>query len=468
MKFNTLFLTLLINLVAVYAKKSNDVNAKSFAIGSTPYCKNDNLKKSDKFYYAAISKELFSDKINCDSHVVALVADEKAKGKYKIVRAIIRDECKDCKVTDLRLSVKAMKDLNGKESNVIWGIIDKDGEMINGPFQPELSSKKTEKVVESLGEKKINDVFQKFIDNSKYMAKKNKVHLKKLANVKFEVVTKKAVLKSTVIKNVITTKKVITHTIEAKATATPASTPSSIPTSTPAIEENTSEDTSSSSSGSGIMTGAVAVSVAAGATLLLVHRKSSKKNYIFGEPIDKYDGNTAKELYAKTKDGQKIKLQIPKMNSNFDDIAHIQIFSPNAKETFNEPNIDVYNVHTERAIMSSDSSSLESCSSAVPLPQEQPQPHCQLPVPMNDFMMAFGPIEQPDLAAITKENIGSYDCTKNTHRLNDDPYLTQYRGEDNQEIYNSVPQSMNKVYANNSVETSTDILLEYVEEDDYY
>jgi len=466
MKFNTLFLTLLINLVAVYAKKSTDVNAKSFAIGSTSYCKNDKLEKSDKLYYAAISKKLFSDKINCDNHVVALVADENAKGKYKIVRAIIRDECKDCKVNDLRLSTKAMKDLNGKKSNVFWGIIGKDGEMINGPFQPELSEKETEKIVESLGEKKINDVFQKFIENSKYMAKKNKNHLKKLANVKVEVVTKKAVVKTTVVKNVITTKKVIAHTVEAEATAAPTSVPTSTPiAATTETTETTEEENTSSSS---LMTGAVAVSLAAGATLLLYRRKSARKNYIFGEPLDKYDGNTAKELYAKTKDGQKIKLQIPKMNSNFDEIAHIQIFSPNAKETFNEPNIDVYNVHTERALMSSDSSSLESCSSALPLPQAQPQPHSQLPVPLNDFMMAFSPIEQPDLAAIPKENIGAYDCTKNTSRFNDDPFLTEYRGDDSQEIYNSVPQSMNKVYANNSVQSSTDILLEYVEEDDYY
>lgn len=464
MKFNTLFLSLLINFVAVYAKA--DYNAKSFAIGSTHYCKNNKLSKTDKFYYAAINKELFSEKINCDNHVVALVADEKASGKYKIVRAVIRDKCDDCKVNDLRLSTKAMKELNGKKSNVIWGIIDKDGEMINGPFQPELSEKETKKVVEALGEKKINDVFKKFIENAKYMAKKNKVHLKKIANVKVEVVTKTAVVKTavkktTVVKNVVTAKKVITKTAEAETSAAPTSEPTTTPVT--ASAEATEEESGSSN----IMTGAVAVSLAAGATLLLVHRRSARKNYIFGEPIDKYDGNTAKELYAKTKNGQKIRLQIP-MNNNFDDIAHIQIFSPNGKESFNEPNIDVYNVHTERAIMSSDSSSLESCSSALPLPQEQPQPHSQLPLPTNDFMMAFSPIEQPDLAAIPKENIGAYDCTKNTSRFNDDPYLTQYRGDDSQEIYNSVPQSMNKTYANNSSEIPTDILLEYVEEDDYY
>lgn len=463
MKFNTLFLTLLVSCLAVYAKKS-DVNAKSFTIGSSIHCKSDKLEKSDKIYYAAISKELLNDDANCNNYVVAMVADEKSKGKYTIVKALIRDECKDCKVNDLRLSTRAMKDLNSKKSNVFWGIVDKEGEMINGPFQPELSEKETENVVKSLGEKKINDVFQKFIDNSKYMVKKNKIHLKKIANVKYEIVKKVAtketkVVKTTVIKNVITTKKVITHTKEAEKIATPTS----IPTSTPiaASAEATQED---NSNGSGIMTGAVAVSLAAGATLLLVHRKSSRKNYIFGEPIDKYDGNTAKELYAKTKNGQKIKLQIPL--NNFDDIAHIQIFSPNGKEASNEPNIDVYNVHTERALMSSDSSSLESCSSNLPLPQEQPQPHSQLPLP-TDFMMAFSPIEQPELAAIPKENIGSYDCTKITTRINDDPYLTQYKGDDSQEIYNSVPQSMNKVYANNSSELSSDILLEYVDEEDY-
>jgi len=52
MKFNTLFLSLLINFVAVYAKA--DYNAKSFAIGSTHYCKNNKLSKTDKLYYAAI------------------------------------------------------------------------------------------------------------------------------------------------------------------------------------------------------------------------------------------------------------------------------------------------------------------------------------------------------------------------------------------------------------------------------
>ncbi|OUM56192.1 hypothetical protein PIROE2DRAFT_67921 [Piromyces sp. E2] len=118
--------------------------------------------------------------------------------------------------------------------------------------------------------------------------------------------------------------------------------------------------------------------------------------------------------------------------------------------------------------MSSDNSSLESCSTSLPVPQEQPKPHCQLPVPTNDFMMAFSPIEQPDLAALPKVNIAAYDINSTTTRVSDDPYLVQYKGDDNQEIYNSVPQSMNKVYANNSNETSTDILLEYVDEDDYY
>ncbi|ORX45358.1 hypothetical protein BCR36DRAFT_333118 [Piromyces finnis] len=469
MKFNTPLLTLLINFAAVYAKKST-FNAKSFEIVSSTYCKHENLERNDKLYYAAISKELFNnEKVNCDNYVVAMVADEKSKGKYKLVKALIRDECENCKVNDLKLSVKAMKDIDLSKTNVFWGIVDKKGEMINGPFQPELSKEETEKVIKFLGEKEINDVYKKFIDNAKYMAKVNKHHLKKLANIKYETVkkiaTKEPKVKTTVIKSVFTTKKVITHVKEAVATAAPTSNPTTTPiaSTTPVASEIVEEETSS---GSNVMTGAVAVSIAAGATLLLVHRKTSKKNYIFGEPIDKYDRNTAKELYAKTKNGQKIKLQIPV--NNFDDIAHIQIYSPNGKETFSEQNVDVYNVHTERAIMSSDTSSLESCSSSLPVPQKQPKPHCQLPVPTNDFMMAFSPIEQPDLAVIPKENIGSFNFTKNTSRFNDDPYLTEYKGDDSQEIYNSVPHSRNRVYANNSSESSTDILLEYVDEEDDY
>jgi len=481
MKFNTLLLSLLINFVAVNAKRKPHFNAKSFAVGSSPYCKHDKLEKSDKIYYAAISKELFNEKINCNNYVVAMVADENAKGDYKIVKALIRDECKDCKVNDLRLSHKAMEELNPKKSKVFWGIIDEKGDMINGPFQPELSDSESKKVVKSMHEKEMNGVFQKFINNAKYMSKMNKIHLKKMAKIKFEVVTKIAtetkVIRTTVYKKVYTTKKVITHTrkIEAPTTTvvdepttvvdeptTVVDEPTTVAAEQPTIIVATDSETTQTSNSSGIMSGAVAVSLAAGATLLLVRRKSARKNYIFGEPLDKYDGKTAKKLYAKTKNGQKIKLQIP-MN-NFDDIAHIQIYSPNGKDS--EQNMDVFNVHTERAIMSSDSSSLESCSSALPIPHEQPQPHCQLPAPVNDFMAAFSPIEQPDLAAIPKVNIGAYDCTKVTTRASDDPFLSHCEIDDSQEIYNSVPQSMNKVYANNSSETSTDILLEYVDDEE--
>jgi len=353
--------------------------------------------------------------------------------------------------------------------------------MINGPFQPELSDSESKKVVKSMHEKEMNGVFQKFINNAKYMSKMNKIHLKKMAKIKFEVVTKIAtetkVIRTTVYKKVYTTKKVITHTrkIEAPTTTvvdepttvvdeptTVVDEPTTVAAEQPTIIVATDSETTQTSNSSGIMSGAVAVSLAAGATLLLVRRKSARKNYIFGEPLDKYDGKTAKKLYAKTKNGQKIKLQIP-MN-NFDDIAHIQIYSPNGKDS--EQNMDVFNVHTERAIMSSDSSSLESCSSALPIPHEQPQPHCQLPAPVNDFMAAFSPIEQPDLAAIPKVNIGAYDCTKVTTRASDDPFLSHCEIDDSQEIYNSVPQSMNKVYANNSSETSTDILLEYVDDEE--
>jgi len=198
------------------------------------------------------------------------------------------------------------------------------------------------------------------------------------------------------------------------------------------------------------MTGAFAVSVAAGAALLFVRKRSAKKNYIFGEPLDKYDDKTAKELYARTKNGQKFKIQIPL--NDFNDIAHIQIFSPRCKES----NTDVYNVHTERAMMSDDNDSINT----LPQPQEQPKPHAQLPIPANDFMMRFSLIEQPDLAALQKENIGAYDCTKITTRYNDDPYISQYQCDDNQEIYNSVPKVKNV----NEVPTD-DILLEYVEDE---
>jgi len=384
-----------------------------------------------------------------------------------------------------------MKELDSKKSKVFWGIVDHEGDMINGPFQPDLSESETKDVVKSLDEKELNDVFRKFIDNARYMSKKNKIHLKKMAKIKYEVVTKvetdTKVVKTTVIKNVYTSKKVITHTrkIEAPTSTVDAEQTTAAEEPTTAAEEEqttvgeeqitialdvdsdtTQEETTpeETSNNSSIMSGAIAVSLAAGATLLLVRRKTSRKNYIFGEPLDKYDGKTAKELYAKTKNGQKIRLQIP-MN-NFDEIAHIQIYSPNGKDS-HEQNLDVFNVHTERAIMSSDSSSLESCSSALPVPHEQPQPHCQLPAPTNDFMAAFSSIEQPELAAILKENIGAYDCTKVTTRASDDPFLSRYESDDNQEIYNSVPQSMNKIYANNSSEPSTDILLEYVDEEDY-
>jgi len=469
MKLNNLILCLLLNIIFVYSKNSSKFNAKTFTVGSSPLCKINNLKKNDKLYYASIPSELMKKKINCNNYVVAMNTDPASKGSYRMVKALIRDECKKCGPYDIKLSTNTLSEINGsKSANIFWAIISKDGKLFGGPFKPNLSKDETNKLLKASGEKNIAGVMKKFTEKAKNMVKNDKIHEKELPwknSEKKITITKanKKHLKSTVVlkTTIIAERKKVVKTINpkiVKPTGTSIPTPVGLPI---------KEDKTSSSSGSGVITGTVAVSVAAGATLLLVRRKSAKKNYIFGEPIDKYDGKTARELYAKTKNGQKLRIQIPV--NDFNDIAHIQIFSPNGKDLL--PNIDVYNVHTERALVS-DAISYDSVS--LPQPQEQPQPHSQLPVPSNyDFMMAFSPIEQPDLAAIPKENIGAYDCTKITTRITDDPYLNQYIADDNQEIYNSVPKVMeqnnnNNNNNNNNTKTYEDILLEYVEGEDFY
>jgi hypothetical protein len=405
-------------------------------------------------------------KINCNNYLVAMNADPDSKGKYRMVKALIRDECKKCGPYDIKLSVKALSDINdSRKANIFWAILSKDGKLYGGPFKPDLSKDETKKLLKASGEKNIAGVMKKFTEKAKHMVKNDKVHEKELPWKNSEkkitsVKESKKNLKSTVIfkTTVVTERKVsVIKTIIPKKVA-PTGTSIPVPVDAPIKEEK-----NTSSSGSGVITGTVAVSVAAGATLLLVRRKSAKKNYIFGEPIDKYDGKTARELYAKTKDGKKLKIQIPV--NDFNEIAHIQIFSPNGKDLL--PNIDVYNVHTERSMVS-DAISYDNVS--VPQPQEQPKPHDQLPIPSNyDFMMAFSPVEHPDLAAIPKENIGAYDCTKVTTRISDDPYLNQYCGRDDQEIYNSVPKVMKQTNNNNNTTyQSSDILLEYVEGEDLY
>jgi len=476
MRFNTLCLSLLVSLTAVYAKK----NAHSFELGTSPYCKAENLTKHNEVYYASIAKELMIDESLCDKYVVAMAADSNSEGKYKIVKARIRDECEDCDITQIKLSSKAYKDLNGsKKSNVFWAILDKDGKMINGPFQPELSEKETQAIVNAYDGVNYDDLLKKFINNAKYMAKTKKANLKKLNNIKVEV-----------IKKVFITK---TDSEKAEEPAKePAKEPVAEPTVAPVIEpvvepvaepehvehinteepihignvepkvelteepEETKEE--EESSGTGVMTGAVAVSLAAGA-LLFVRRRSAKKNYIFGEPLDKLDGKPEKVLYANTKSGQKIKLEIP--CDDFNDIGHIQIFSP----VRGRGQDDVYNVHTQRAIMSKKQGSGSGSGDELTV-NPQPRPHSPLPLPNNDFMMAFSPVEQPQFAAPKLTNINS---TQETNRNDSNPYYYHFDGfDDDQEIYNSVPQSMNKSYSDNAVEPSTDIILDYVNEDSFY
>jgi len=469
MKLNTLILSLLLNIVLVYSKSKSksEINAKSFAISSSPLCDTDKTDKSQRLYYASIPSELMKDKVNCNNYLVAMNADSNSKGKYRLVKTFVRDECKDCGPYGIKLSIKALSDISGsRKANVFWAVLSKEGELLGGPFKPTLSKTETKNLLKVSGEKNIVGVLKQFAEKAKEMIKNENLHEKELPWEKKNTTVKSNVkhVKSTVIKKTVVVtdhKKVIVYkTKSSTKTAAPTGTPIPIPVEAPIQEdENENEE---SSSGSGVLTGTVAVSVAAGATLLLIRRRSNKKNYIFGEPIDKYDGKTAKELYAKTKDGQKLKIQIP--YNDFNDIAHIQIFSPNGKDAL--PNIDVYNVHTERAMVS-DTISYDSIS--LPLPQEQPQPHSQLPVPSNnDFMMAFSPVLQPDLVALPKENIGSYDCTKITTRISDDPYLNEYKGNDDQEIYNSVPKEMNQTNTEKVYESSTDILLEYVDGEDFY
>jgi len=354
-----------------------------------------------------------------------MVADSQSKGKYKLVKALIRDECKECKANEIKLSNKAIKDINAsKKANVIWAILSKEGKMKKGPIQPKLSEDEIIKMLKVFRVKKFDDLLERFTENAKYIAKRDKVRMKTLKGVKIEVIKKIAnkknkkvpvskkittakkaaggkkgkVIKTKVVKSVLTTKRVVVVTKARAATkVTPAKAKPTLST------INSTKNGKETSTGT-LMTGAFAVSVAAGAALLFVRKRSAKKNYIFGEPLDKYDDKTAKELYARTKNGQKFKIQIPL--NDFNDIAHIQIFSPRCKES----NTDVYNVHTERAMMSDDNDSINT----LPQPQEQPKPHAQLPIPANDFMMRFSLIEQPDLAALQKENIGAYDCTKIT------------------------------------------------------
>ncbi|ORY21622.1 hypothetical protein LY90DRAFT_676197 [Neocallimastix californiae] len=463
MKFNVLILSLLLNLALVYSKSTEKNNANVFTISSSPLCETKKLDKNQKLYYASVPSKLAEK--SCNKYVVAMNADPASKGKYRLVKAAIRDECKQCSSEEVMFSIKALKDISGsRKANIFWAILSEDGELFKGPFKPELSDSERKELQKISGEKSIDDIMERFTEMATDMILSKKVHEKEFpwgdAKEKKTTPTKssKKNIKSTVIVKKVTVtdiKKVLvvkTRSQVNKVSPTHASIPTEAKT-----EENTKETTNN---GSSAIAGTVAVSVAAGATLLLIRRKSAKKNYIFGEPIDEYDSSTAKKLYAKTKDGQHLKINIP--INDFSDIAHIQIFSPNRKESI--PNLDVYNVHNERAIASNNNSN---DSISVPQPQEQPKPHLQLPAPSNDFMLAFSPIEHPDIAALPKENIGNYDCTKITSRITDDPYLTQYNGDDNQEIYSSVPKEMNKVYANNSRETSTDILLEYVEEEEY-
>jgi len=643
MRFNTLFLSLLINLVYVYARKRK-YNVGTFEIGSSSYCKPEHLTKHNKVYYASISKELMNESL-CDKYVVAMIADSKAYGKYKLVKARIRDECEDCEPTQIRLSTKAFRDLKSskksKKSNVIWGILSKDGKMITGPFQPEITEKETQELVNSYDGVNFDEILSKFIMNAKYMTKYKKANFKKLNNIKVEIikkiikhnpfkintngispiiepfiipsnvpviepidepsedsddeltitigqsvestieptseptnesveqtvtielssvsineVTNEPTIEPTItiepisepviiptIEPTITiepisepanepaneptveptitiepiSEPVIIPTIEPTITIEPISEPVIIPTNEPTItiepvsetvneptaeptvadeqlinpaideiveeednepgpddatpvpddddDDDVAEAVEDSNKKPAVVTGALAVSLAAGAAFAFVRRRSTRKNYrnyIFGVPLDKIDGSTTttqKVLYANTKSGEKIKLEIP--YEDFDDVAHIQIFSPNLDQ-----DLDVYNVHTQRALMSN-GHSLDDDVCTHPQPQHLPRPHSLLPVPKNDFMMAFSPIEPPESVALPKVNIGPFNCTNETGRVNDDPYLSQYRGNDNQEIYSSVPQHMNRNYAKNSNEPSTDILLEYVDGDDY-
>jgi len=452
MRFNALCLSLLINLAAVYAKKK--YNSSSFEIGTSPYCKPEHLTKHNEVYYASIAKELMTDEAICNKYVVAMVADSKSNGKYKIVKARVRDECKDCGITEIKLSSKAYKDLNGskkEKANVIWAILDKNGKIENGPFQPELSEKETQEIVNAYDGVNLDDLLDKFNNNAKYMAKGKKANLKKLSNIKVEVIKKVVIPKKTEEPEPVEHKE---H-VEPEHVEPEHVEPEHVEQAEHVDEEPVKEE-EESSKGPGIMTGAVAVSLAAGA-LLFVRKRSAKKNYIFGEPLDKFDGKTEKVLYANTKSGQKIKLEIP--YDDFSEIGHIQIFSPVRDRSQDN---DVYNVHTQRALMSKK----QNLGDELRINPQPPRPHSPLPLPNNDFMLAFSPVEAPELAAPKINNINS---TQDTNRTDNNPYYYHFDGfDDDQEIYNSVPQSMNKSYSENAAEPSADIILDYVNEDNYY
>jgi len=487
MKFNTLFLNLLFNFALAY---SESINAESFAVGTPATCNIKKLTQNHKLYYASIPTELIRD--NCDNYVVAMNADPDSQGKYRFVKTYIRDGCEDCGPYDLKLSVKAIMDIgNSRKAKVFWAIFSKDGDLFGGPFKPELTESESKKLLSLSGEKNMGGVMKKFTQKAINMVKNKKVHEsefpwtkngkdeEEVVNVVKTTVIKKTVVKTDIRKLVVVKTKsegeTPSHLFKGKPTHLPEfkleNEKKKVEKPKEEKQKGEEKEEEEATSGSGVFKGTVAVSVAAGAALLLLRRKSPKKTYIFGESLDNLgSGNDSinsttgtKELYAKTKNGQRLKINIP-VNNNFDDVAHIQIFSPKRRESY--PNMDVYNVHTQRAYVS-DNNSYDSVS--LPQPQqEQPQPHAQLPIPTNDFMTAFNPIEQPDLAAMPKENIGSYDCTKVTSRMADDPYYDHYNylEEEEEEIYNSVPKEMNRVYANNANNSPTDILLDYLDGDD--
>jgi len=94
-------------------------------------------KEIDTEYFAALSTKMGKD--YCDKYVV--VMETKADAK-KLVRAKIVDSCSDCPTYHVDLSKKAFTTLTDEsvgKSEIIWGIYDRSGSLIKGPYYNSVS-----------------------------------------------------------------------------------------------------------------------------------------------------------------------------------------------------------------------------------------------------------------------------------------------------------------------------------------
>jgi len=134
MLFNNILVSILLLTVSVFAS-----NKMTF-YGCPDECETQENpscgKEIDTEYFAALSTKIGNF---CGKFVVVMETKSNAK---KLVRAKIVDSCSDCPTYHVDLSKKAFTTLTSEsvgKSEIIWGIYDRSGKLVKGPYYNSVS-----------------------------------------------------------------------------------------------------------------------------------------------------------------------------------------------------------------------------------------------------------------------------------------------------------------------------------------